>query len=91
MYEMRSETFLSQISLITEDRVKMPKINQEELGEIPFAVPPTEEQEEIVCFLGEKLETMDRLIHKKELFIEELEAYKKSLIFEYVTGKKEVI
>ena len=91
VYEMRSETFLSQISLITEDRVKMPKINQEELGEIPFAVPPTEEQEEIVCFLGEKLETMDRLIHKKELFIEELEAYKKSLIFEYVTGKKEVI
>ena len=90
VYELRADSFLSQISLITEDRVKMPKINQEELGNIPFAVPPGEEQKEIVSFLNEKCASFDRIIGKKELLIAELESYKKSLIFEYVTGKKEV-
>ena len=88
VYELRADSFLSQISLITEDRVKMPKINQDELGNIPFAVPPGEEQEEIVSFLNEKCVSFDRIIDKKELLIADLESYRKSLIFEYVTGKK---
>lgn len=91
VYGLRADSFLSQISLITEDRVKMPKINQDELGNIPFAVPPGEEQEEIVSFLNEKCVSFERIIDKKELLIADLESYKKSLIFEYVTGKKEVL
>ena len=55
-----------------------------------YPVPPKDEQEEIVRFLKEKTNGLDQLIRKKGLYLSELEAYKKSLIFEYVTGKKEV-
>ena len=49
-----------------------------------------EEQKEIVDYLNGKIPEMDRLIEKKEQFLVELENYKKSMIYEYVTGKKEV-
>lgn len=52
--------------------------------------PPIDEQSEIVNYLDEKTAAIDSLIQKKEQLITELEAYKKSLIYEYVTGKKEV-
>lgn len=53
-------------------------------------VPPMEEQHEIASYLDEKCAAIDSLITSKEALITELEAYKKSLIYEYVTGKKEV-
>ena len=52
--------------------------------------PPLKEQQEIADYLAEKCGEIDTLIVKKEVFVEEMEAYKKSLIYEYVTGKKEV-
>lgn len=52
--------------------------------------PPIDEQSEIVSYLDEKTAAIDSLIQKKEQLITELEAYKKSLIYEYVTGKKEI-
>ena len=54
-------------------------------------VPPLEEQNKIVEYLDKKCIQIDKLISSKEKIIEELEQYKKSLIYEYVTGKKEVI
>ena len=53
-------------------------------------VPPMEEQIEIVNNLKSKVASFETLIQMKEKIIAELESYKKSLIFEYVTGKKEV-
>ena len=55
-----------------------------------IAVPPTEEQIEIADYLDKKCAEIDILISKKQQFLTELETYKKSLIYEYVTGKKEV-
>lgn len=57
-----------------------------------FRVPvPTEaEQEEIANYLDEKCTEIDNIISAKEQLIEDMENYKKSLIYEYVTGKKEV-
>lgn len=55
-----------------------------------IAVPPTEEQKEIANYLDQKCAEIDTLIAKKQQFLTELETYKKSLIYEYVTGKKEV-
>lgn len=52
---------------------------------------PLEEQQEIAAYLDEKCAAIDSLIASKEALITELEAYKKSLIYEYVTGKKEVL
>lgn len=53
-------------------------------------LPPLDEQSEIAAYLDQKCTEIDALITKKEQFLTELEAYKKSMIYEYVTGKKEV-
>lgn len=52
--------------------------------------PPKSEQQEIADYLDKKCSQIDTLISQKEQFITELEKYKQSLIYEYVTGKKEV-
>lgn len=57
---------------------------------IKVVVPPLEEQKEIVGYLDAKCAEIDGLIAKKEQLIKELESYKKSLIYEVVTGKREV-
>ena len=66
------------------------KVSKEDLKSIVIPVPPLEEQREITTFLNEKCNQINKIIEKKEQFISELEKYKKSLIYEYVTGKKEV-
>lgn len=57
---------------------------------IECPLPTDKEQQEIVAYLEEKCNQIDRLITIKQAKIEKLEQYKKSLIYEYVTGKKEV-
>ena len=54
-------------------------------------IPPKDEQLAIADYLDAKCTEIDNLIAKKEQFLKEIESYKKSLIYEYVTGKKEVI
>ena len=56
----------------------------------PIVVPPIEEQEEIVSYLDEECQKLDILILKKQQYLTEIGNYKKSLIYEYVTGKREV-
>ena len=58
--------------------------------QVPLFIPPLEEQKEIADFLNIQCAEIDALIKKKVQFLAELEAYKKSLIYEYVTGKKEM-
>ena len=53
-------------------------------------VPPRSEQATIAAYLDDKCATIDGIIAEKESLIAELEAYKKSLIFETVTGKRRV-
>ena len=53
-------------------------------------LPPIEEQIEIVSFIKKHSLELNKLIMKKELLVQELESYKKSLIYEVVTGKREV-
>ena len=57
---------------------------------IKVVAPPQEEQQEIVAYLDKKCAEMDTLIARKNALLAEMEAYKKSVIYEYVTGKKEV-
>ena len=49
-----------------------------------------EEQREIADYLDKKCAEIDTLIAKKTALLEEMENYKKSVIYEYVTGKKQV-
>ena len=55
---------------------------------ICVCVPSLKEQIEIADYIDEKAAEIDALIQKKQQFLDEMESYKKSLIFEYVTGKK---
>ena len=55
-----------------------------------FPYPDINEQKEIVDYLNKKCILIDKSIQENEILIKKLEEYKKSLIFEYVTGKKEV-
>ena len=87
---MLSKYFVEQVGLITQDRVKMPKINKEELSNILMVIPPRDEQVEIVKYLKTRLEGFDELIDEKQSLIEDLKAYKKSLIYEVVTGKRRI-
>jgi type I restriction enzyme S subunit len=57
---------------------------------IQIPVPPIQEQAEIAAFLNEKIPQLDKTIADKTTQIETLKAYKSSLIYEYVTGKKQV-
>ena len=52
--------------------------------------PPYSEQQEIAAYLDDKCADIDALVAKKQQYLTEIENYKKSLIYEYVTGKKEV-
>lgn len=67
------------------------RLYTEGLFSIYLPYPALSEQEEIAEYLNEKCAGIDALIVKKQQYITEIENYKKSLIYEYVTGKKEVI
>ena len=62
----------------------------DQFRDIPVVFPPIREQQTVVKYLDRMCTQVDALIAKKEKVVSELETYKKSLIYEYVTGKKEV-
>lgn len=62
-----------------------------DLFNIKCTLPPIVEQNRIVSFLETKLNHINNLVFQKEQIINEMQSYKSSLIYEYVTGKKEVI
>ena len=68
-----------------------PNINQDILKKLMIPIPSKSEQEYIVCSLNFKCGKINELITEKESLISDLEAYKKSLIFEVVTGKRKVV
>lgn len=74
----------------TKTKLKVVHISASDICNVLIALPPLEEQHEIASYLDHKCSEIDSLIASKEMFIAELELYKKSLIYEYVTGKKEV-
>ena len=65
-------------------------LNWDELKHLSLVLPPPDEQKEITDYLDEKCAEIDTLVEKKQQFLAEMANYKKSLIYEYVTGKKEV-
>lgn len=65
-------------------------LTKEKLGCLPFVYVPKEEQASIVSYLDRECSLIDGIILEKEDLIRELETYKRSLIFEVVTGKRRV-
>ncbi|MBQ7453975.1 MAG: restriction endonuclease subunit S [Selenomonadaceae bacterium] len=88
-YQLMSHGFIFTVDSSTYG-TKMPRANAEFIKNICVIVPPLDEQKEIAAYLDEKTAAIDSLIAKKNQLASELERLKKSLIFEYVTGKKEL-
>ena len=80
-----SEYFAKELVMVTRA-----SLGQELLKSLPVMLPPIPEQRAIACYLDEKCASIDAMIAEKEALIADLEAYKKSLIYETVTGKREV-
>ena len=68
-----------------------PNISQETIKETWIPIPPITEQQAIADYLDEKCADIDSLIQTKQSKIDSLKEYKKSIIYEYVTGKKEIL
>lgn len=78
--------FVKEMNLVTRA-----SLGQELLKNMQVLIPPLDEQKEIADYLDKKCAEIDTLIEKKQQFLTEMTNYKKSLIYEYVTGKKEVV
>lgn len=68
-----------------------PKLSQDNLRNIWIPITDFSEQKRIAAYISDVCVGLDRLIAKKQQYLTEIENYKKSLIYEYVTGKKEVV
>ncbi len=91
MYKLISEQILQPVRGASYG-VKMPRANPDFILSLPISFPISlSEQSEIVNYLDQKASQIDTLIIEKENLISEYENYKKSLIYEYVTGKNEWI
>ena len=88
-YFFESAIFQNYISRI-KNGMGVPHLTQGNLKNIMVVIPPYCEQEAIVTHLDEKCANLDSLIVKKQFLINKLSEYKQSLIYEVVTGKKEV-
>lgn len=85
MYYMLSEAFLSSVKNIVADRVKMPKINQDELKNTDFVIPPFSEQQVIVDYLKDKTIKIEQYVSARERERELLDSLKQSEIANVVT------
>lgn len=90
-YLMRNKTYATEFRRLSggirEGQWDLPS---EALNNIIILLPPLDEQQEIADYLDNKCAEIEQIIADKKSQIETLDGYKKSLIYEYVTGKKEV-
>lgn len=89
-YWLRNNTFLDQAKATMTGTGGLKRVSPVFVKNCSLHIPPKSEQKQIAAYLDEKCNQVDRLITIKQAKIEKLEQYKKSLIYEYVTGKKEV-
>lgn len=91
-YLMRNKTYATEFRRLSggirEGQWDLPS---EALNNTIILLPPIDEQQEIADYLDNKCAEIEQIIADKKSQIETLDGYKKSLIFEYVTGKKEVV
>ena len=90
-YLLKSPKIRERVFLYETGTANQGNIGIENINRIRLYNPPIEVQKNIVRMLNKKCSTMDFLITEKESLINDLEAYKKSLIYEVVTGKRRVV
>lgn len=88
-YFILSDTYINWVNRIfTQTTIKHATATQHK--NLPVTVPPLAEQQQIADYLDEKCKNIDNRVQKRRQQLEWLKEYKKSLIFDYVTGKKRV-
>ena len=91
MYYLRTMAYSDVfVALASGIRVRSCDLRWNKLANLPYPVTDIKEQSEIVQYIDKKCSDIDALISDKKKQLEILSDYKKSLIYEYVTGKKEV-
>lgn len=91
MYYLRSMAYNDVfLAIATGIRVRSCDLRWKKLAELPYPLPPISEQNQIAVYIDNSLNKANELILSKKQQLSLLEDYKKSLIYEYVTGKKEV-
>ena len=91
MYYLRSMAYSDVfLAMATGIRVRSCDLRWNKLAELQYPVPPIQEQDKIVEHIDSVLQRTNNVIADKQSQLATLDEYKKSLIFEYVTGKKEV-
>ena len=89
-YYLQSAVF-NNFVLLLYNGMGVPHLTQEVMSKIKILVPPLKEQMVISDYLDAKCSEIDAVVETKKSQLATLDEYKKSLIFEYVTGKKEVV
>ena len=89
-YYLKSTAFLEEIKQYIKANTQA-NVGLDSVSKAKIALPSVHEQQKIVEYLRDKCKKIDALIAKKQQYLTEIENYKKSLIYEYVTGKKEVV
>jgi len=91
-YLFHSTTYKSIFALMSNGiTVGLQNLSNSNFYSVKLLLPTFEEQVEIVKVLDERISQIDALIVEKQSLIEDLQAYKKSLIYEVVTGKRRVV
>ena len=89
-FYLQNSTLLKYIESFSVRTAGQSGVNPSILKRYPMFIPPVEEQQQIAKGLLQKCHHIDNLIENKKNLVEKLMSYKKSLIYEVVTGKKEV-
>lgn len=91
-YVMNSEYYYQYIQLVKAgEGTSAAKFNLSDVSNSPIVCPSLSEQQEIADYLDKKCVEIDSIVEKRERMIELMTEYKKSLIYECVTGKKEIV
>ncbi len=88
-YYFKSSAFFEDVTKYINSNTQS-NVGMDSLYRVKLTLPSITEQQEIVNYLDEKCTAIDTLIEKKQQLLTEMENYKKAVIYEYVTGKKEV-
>ena len=89
-YYLRSKAFLEQMKSCCNHAINQVSVSSSTLKNLYIVLPNLTEQQAIADYLDEKCADIDSLIQTKQSKIDSLKEYKKSIIYEYVTGKREV-
>lgn len=89
-YALQSDSYQKQVELGWTYGTQQ-NIGMRTLEALKICLPPIDEQAEIVSYLEERCGTIDSLIKEKEAVISDLESFKRSLVYETVTGKRKVV